>query len=267
MFLHSTPLPSQPASFVGLCHSLICCIVSSQAVWLSLRNYHSNQLSQVMVSSEFRKSSTAPAVLCWVRRALLPSSLGSGSVVSNKGSRLWLFLTILAGEMYSPLSLYFLRGLLSIFLCVIEVLVAMTKYCLCSPYSRAHSVSAFHSSLVAKNALLFHKLTRITKSSLRTDCSKRFNISLISFYLLVGTEQFGGTKSFSKYCGFFHLLIMVIFSCGILWSHAILLFLLSHSFCVFATFLTSTIVLFPFWMEMLLHGCLFPHLHSWRFSL
>lgn len=106
MFLHCAALPSQPASFVGLCHSLICCIVSSQVVWLSLRNYHSNRLSQVMVSSEFRKSSTAPAVLCWVRRALLPSSLGSGSVVLNKGSRLWLFLTILAGEVHSPVSLH-----------------------------------------------------------------------------------------------------------------------------------------------------------------
>lgn len=49
-----------------------------------------------------------------------------------------------------------------------------------------------------------------------------------------------GELSFSKYCGFFHLLIMVFFSCGILWSHSILLCLLSHSLCGFLTSANSS---------------------------
>lgn len=87
-FLHCTPLPSQHRSFVGLCHSLICCIVGSHDVWLGLKNYHSNQLSTgkgfLWVKKEHPPT---PAVLCWVHQALLSSSLSSGSGVLNGGKQ------------------------------------------------------------------------------------------------------------------------------------------------------------------------------------
>lgn len=77
------------------------------------------------------------------------------------------------------------------------------------------------------------------------DCPKTFTVSLISFYLLVGNEQFGGIYSFCKCCGFFQLFIVIFFPYGLLCFHAILLCLLNHSLCGFMTFLTSTNIYFP----------------------
>lgn len=216
MFPPCTPLLSQPTSFVGLCHSLICCTVSSQVVWLSLKNYHSYQLSQVMVSSEFRKSSRQP-LLCSVECAghccqapwVLVLQFWTKEAVS---SYFWPFL-LGKCTAHSPW-VYLLRGVLSISPRNWGVLVVITSYCFCNPYSRANSVSAFHSSLVAENTLLLHKLTRITKLSSRTDCPKRFNISLILFYLLVETEWFGRINDFSKCCGVFSALLVIFFPVG-----------------------------------------------------
>lgn len=204
MFPPCTPLPSQPTSFVQpdlLYSQLPGC--------LSLKNSRSNQLSRVMVSSEFRKSSRQPLLCsvgcaghcCRAPRVLLLQFWTKGAV----SSYFWPFLLGKCTAHTLSLNVPFERCLEYLSSHHWGVLVVMTRKCFCSQFSRVNSVSAFHSSLVAKSTLLFHKLIRITKFSSRTDCPKRFNISLISFYLLVGTEQFGRINDFSKYCGFFQL--------------------------------------------------------------
>lgn len=104
-FLHCTLLPSQPGGFVGLCHSLMCCFIGSHVVWLSLKNYHSNQLSAGNVFLWVKNEQPpTPAVLCRVHRALPPSSLSSGSGILNEGNSFY-FWSFLSGKRTARLCL------------------------------------------------------------------------------------------------------------------------------------------------------------------